>query len=175
GRGGKAPAAGTTAYRAALKSTVPADHFRSWQGLAVSSVGLGTYLGPEDEATDRAYEAAVAHAVTGGLNVVDSAINYRRPRSERAVGRALPALHQSGRVTRDAVVVATKGGFVSFDGPAPTGLFEPGDLVAGTHCMSPRYLEDQLERSLANLGLEQVDVYYVHNPETQLAELPRPA
>jgi len=56
-------------------------------------------------------------------------------------------------VKRDAVVVATKGGFLPFDGPAPKGLLGPGDLVAGTHCMSPRYLEDQLERSLANLGL----------------------
>src|SRR5207244_3651552 len=68
-----------------------------------------------------------------------------------------------------------KGGFLPFDGPAPKGLLGPGDLVAGTHCMSPHYLEDQLERSLDNLGLEQVDIYYVHNPETQLAELPRAA
>src|SRR5439155_864599 len=132
-------------------------------------------LGAEDEVTDHAYQSAVEHAVAGGLNVVDSAINYRRQRSERAVGSALAALHESGRVKRDGVVVATKGGFLPFDGPAPKGLLGPGDLVAGTHCMSPHYLEDQLERSLANLGLEQVDIYYVHNPETQLAELPRAA
>jgi aryl-alcohol dehydrogenase-like predicted oxidoreductase len=172
---GKATASGTKAYRAALKSAVPADHFRSWQGLAVSSIGLGTYLGPEDEVTDRAYQSAIEHAVAGGLNVVDSAINYRRQRSERAVGSALAALHESGRVKREGVVVATKGGFLPFDGPAPKGLLGPGDLVAGTHCMSPHYLEDQLQRSLANLGLERVDIYYVHNPETQLAELPRAA
>jgi aryl-alcohol dehydrogenase-like predicted oxidoreductase len=36
------------------------------------------------------------------------------------------------------------------------------------HCIAPRYLEDQMERSRANLGLETLDVFYVHNPATQL-------
>jgi aryl-alcohol dehydrogenase-like predicted oxidoreductase len=39
--------------------------------------------------------------------------------------------------------------------------------------MSPGFLANQLDRSLANLGVEAVDVYYVHNPETQLAEVSR--
>jgi aryl-alcohol dehydrogenase-like predicted oxidoreductase len=38
------------------------------------------------------------------------------------------------------------------------------------HCIAPAYLADQLERSRRNLGLEAVDVFYIHNPETQLAE-----
>lgn len=45
--------------------------------------------------------------------------------------------------------------------------------MAGCHCMSPRYLADQLERSRRNLGLETLDIYYLHNPETQLGEVPR--
>jgi len=172
---GKATPSGTQTYRVAFGKAVAADHFRSWRDLAVSSVGIGSYLGRDDDATDRAYEDAVERALSGGLNVVDSAINYRRQRSERAIGRALKRLEESGRVAREAVVVATKGGFLPFDGPPPAGLLGPGDLVAGSHCMSARYLEDQLTRSLANLGLERVDIYYIHNPETQLAELPRAA
>jgi aryl-alcohol dehydrogenase-like predicted oxidoreductase len=39
--------------------------------------------------------------------------------------------------------------------------------------MTPRYLEDQLARSLQNLGVDAIDVYYLHNPETQLGEVPR--
>jgi aryl-alcohol dehydrogenase-like predicted oxidoreductase len=39
--------------------------------------------------------------------------------------------------------------------------------------MTPRYLEDQLSRSLENLGVEAVDLYYVHNPETQLEAIDR--
>jgi aryl-alcohol dehydrogenase-like predicted oxidoreductase len=37
--------------------------------------------------------------------------------------------------------------------------------------MAPSYLDDQLSRSLENLGLETIDIYYIHNPETQLSEL----
>jgi len=40
--------------------------------------------------------------------------------------------------------------------------------------MTPRYLEDQIERSRTNLDLETIDIYYLHNPETQLGEIPRP-
>jgi aryl-alcohol dehydrogenase-like predicted oxidoreductase len=37
--------------------------------------------------------------------------------------------------------------------------------------MTPRYLADQLERSRRNLGVQCVDVFYLHNPETQLGEI----
>jgi aryl-alcohol dehydrogenase-like predicted oxidoreductase len=170
---GRATSEGTAAYRAALGAGAADDHFREWRGLSLSSVGIGTYLGPDDDATDALYEAAVEQAVASGINVVDSAVNYRRQRSERAVGRALGRLVRAGSAAREGVVVATKGGFLPFDGPAPPGLLRPGDLVAGCHCMTPRYLEDQIERSRVNLDLETIDIYYVHNPETQLGELPR--
>lgn len=39
--------------------------------------------------------------------------------------------------------------------------------------MTPRYLAHQLAQSLRNMGLETVDVYYVHNPETQLQVVSR--
>src|SRR5258707_2695927 len=40
--------------------------------------------------------------------------------------------------------------------------------------MARRFLENQLNRSLKNLGASCIDVYYLHNPETQLGEVPRP-
>ncbi len=40
--------------------------------------------------------------------------------------------------------------------------------MADSHCIAPRFLADQLDRSRANLGVETIDVYFVHNPETQL-------
>jgi aryl-alcohol dehydrogenase-like predicted oxidoreductase len=152
----------------------------------MSSIGLGTYLGHWDESTDRMYEESVRRAVELGSNVFDSAINYRFQRSERAIGAALKQLFDGGRISRDEVVVATKGGFFPFDGEPPrdprgwvinnvinTGLAEPDDIV-DSHCMSPRYLEDQLNRSLENLGLKTIDIYYIHNPETQLEGVSRP-
>jgi len=170
---GRATPEGTAAYRSAQGARAARGHFRECRGLSLSSIGIGTYLGPDDDATDVLYEAAVEQAVESGINVVDSAVSYRHQRSERAVGRALGRLVRAGRAARESVVVATKGGFLPFDGPAPPGLLRPGDIVAGSHCMTPRFLEDQIERSRVNLDVETIDIYYLHNPETQLGELPR--
>jgi len=51
------------------------------------------------------------------------------------------------------------------------GIFSAKDIAAGSHCMTPKFLKNQLGRSLKNLGVECIDVYYLHNPETQLAEV----
>lgn len=182
---GYATAEGTAAYRARVGAAAAPGHFRDWAGLALSSVGLGTYLGAEDAATDRAYEEAVTRAVGLGLNVLDSAVNYRGQRSERAIGAALRAMAGSGRFARAEVVLASKGGFIPADsgdgasrsgaqGYIRSGIVASGDIVAGCHCMTPRYLADQLERSRVNLGVETLDVYYLHNPEMQLQEVDRP-
>ena len=91
----------------------------------------------------------------------------------------------TGRFARSEVVLASKGGFIPSDSGDVTspsgaqgyirlGIVAPGDIVAGCHCMTPRYLADQLERSRANLGVETLDVYYLHNPEMQLQEVDRP-
>src|SRR5262249_51682222 len=161
-----------------------AGHFRELAGgAAASTLGLGTYLGPEDGATDVLYQDAIVRALERGVNVLDTAVNYRHQRSERAIRTALSAAIGRGVARRDEVVVATKGGFIPFDGGVPrdyfaatyveTGIIKPGEVVKGAHCMTPRYLHDQIDRSRANLGLETLDVYYVHNPETQLGELDR--
>jgi aryl-alcohol dehydrogenase-like predicted oxidoreductase len=184
--GGHATPAGTARYLERLEGRIPAEHFRDLAGgVRASSIGLGTYLGREDAATDALYQRAIGRALERGVNVLDSAINYRHQRSERTIGAAL-ATALGGGLTREEIVVATKGGFLPFDAEVPSdpsayfqatyvrpGIIQPGDVVR-SHCMTPRYLRDQLDRSRANLGLETVDVYYVHNPETQLDEIPRP-
>src|SRR5262249_40347751 len=115
----------------------------------------------------------------------DSAINYRHQRSERVIGQVLAALNREGLGKREEVVVATKGGYLAFDGDVPpdprayvyttfikTGLASPDDMVE-RNCVAPRYLDDQIERSLRNLGLECIDIYYLHNPEAQLQKRSR--
>jgi aryl-alcohol dehydrogenase-like predicted oxidoreductase len=182
---GQATAEGTARYATRFPD-LPAEHFRELQGARLSTVGLGTYLGRDDAVTDTLYQKAVERAVERGVNVIDTAINYRNQRSERAVGAALAAAIRRGVLQRDEVVVATKGGYLAFDSNVPSdpreyfmttyirsGIIQPGDIV-GSHCMTPRYLRDQLDRSRANLGLETVDVYYLHNPETQLDEVNAP-
>jgi aryl-alcohol dehydrogenase-like predicted oxidoreductase len=182
---GAATLEGTDRYRKRFADKIPLEHFRQAHGLWMSSIGIGTYLGNHDDATDLQYRDAIVRAVELGCNVIDSAINYRCQRSERSIGAALKELASRG-YRRDELVIATKGGFLPFDGAPPkdprsyfeetfvgTGLATASEIVGGYHCMTPRYLINQLDCSLRNLNVECVDIYYVHNPESQLAKVAR--
>ena len=177
---------GTQRYRDRFAPRAAQGHFRQKNGLWLSSLGVGTYLGGHDQATDERCARAVARCLELGVNVIDTAINYRFQRSERSVGAALGALVEQGKLSREEVIVASKAGFLTFDGDTPSdpaayfnqeyverGVYGPEEVVAGMHCMSPRYLEDQLDRSRLNLCLQTIDIYFLHNPETQLQVLPR--
>ncbi|HET8922913.1 MAG TPA: aldo/keto reductase [Candidatus Acidoferrum sp.] len=174
---------GTTRYAQKFAGRAAEGHFREAQRLVMSSVGIGTYLGQPDAKTDDAYAAAIAAAVESGINVIDAAINYRFQRSERNIGAALRKLAAKG-FEREEIVLCTKGGYLTPDGAMPgdpneyffreyiqPGVFSAKDIAAGSHCMTPKFLKNQLGRSLKNLGVECVDVYYLHNPETQLTEV----
>ncbi len=126
----------------------------------VSPLGIGTYLGAMDDATDAGYEESIVTALEGGINFIDTSLNYRNQRSERAVGRALTRYGRSG------AVVCTKAGYL-VPNATPANL-RAGDIAGNIHSLAPNFLEDQLERSRSNLGLDMIDVFYLHNPETQL-------
>lgn len=176
---GRATAEGTAAFA----KHRPGAHERHWKsalGLTLSSLGMGSYLGNADPITDGKYAAALGKALEKGINVIDSAINYRYQRSERNLGAGLKQAIEGGAVSRDQVLVCTKGGFVAGDMGPPTkewfeenflkpGVVTPADFVAGAHCMTPKYLRHEVDQSLRNFGVETIDVYYVHNPETQMA------
>ena len=182
---GAATGKGTGRYRDRFAAMAVKGHFRQSNGLWLSSIGIGTYLGEPNEADDAAYRESVGMAVRSGCNVIDTAVNYRYQRSERSVGKALADLFAES-FAREEIVVATKGGFIPFDGTPDdpsgwfrTALLEPGiatpdDVVANCHIMTPHYLKSQIEWSLENLGLETIDIYYLHNPETQLGSVERP-
>jgi aryl-alcohol dehydrogenase-like predicted oxidoreductase len=182
---GYATPEGTDKFRRRLADRLP-GHYHQAQQLWTASIGLGTYLGDPTKEVDDLYCAAVSRAVEMGTNVFDTAINYRHMRSERAIAQALANLISSGTFQRDEIILATKGGFLAFDGElaqdpsdyfreslVATGLVRPEEVVAGCHVMSPRYLTNQIDTSRANLGVATIDIYYLHNPETQLKEISR--
>jgi len=189
---GHATAEGTERYsnrfpqlRAAGSFRHP-DHVAAISDLWLSCIGLGTYLGEPDDATDQAYTEAIVTALRSGINLLDTAINYRHQRSERNIGTALAQLFRTGEMNRDEVFICTKAGYLSFDGIMPEdprsyfvreyiepGILDPKQLVGGMHCMAPAYLENQIERSRRNLGVDTIDLFYVHNPESQLSEVSR--
>ncbi|PKO23259.1 MAG: aldo/keto reductase [Chloroflexi bacterium HGW-Chloroflexi-1] len=197
---GRATATGTARYAARFagsatdaaiqadgaRPVLAADHFRAALGLKLSSIGTGTYLGDLSDAVDQRYRVALAEAVCDGCNVLDTAVNYRAQRSEIALGQAVADLVAAGAVGRDELIIASKGGFIAhrltrpadmvgyvYDNFIAAGVAEPADLAGGIHCMAPDYLSQQITWSLRNTGLHTLDIYYIHNPETQLAFVDR--
>jgi len=160
-------------------------NYRPAADLTLSSLGLGTYLGNHDEKTDANYVEAIVKFVESGGNVIDTAANYRFQRSERNIGAALEILWAKG-YAREELFVSTKGGYLPFDSEPPRdvrnyfqkefvekGIAGFNDLVSGSHCMTPAYLQSQLDQSLRNMKLDAVELFYIHNPESQLAEIDR--
>ena len=89
-------------------------------------------------------------AVERGINLIDTAPIYGHGRSEEIVGKAIRA---HGR--RDAFYIATKAG-LEWNG---RGVF--------ANSTAPR-LRQELEDSLRRLGIETIDLYQVHWPDTRL-------
>jgi aryl-alcohol dehydrogenase-like predicted oxidoreductase len=152
-----ATATATANYAARHPGLYETGFYRTIFDLKVSTLGTGTYL-------DASVDALLA-AAEGGINFFDTAINYRNQQSERDLGAALE------RLQRDEVVVCTKAGYLT-PGAVPPFL-KPADVVGGSHSMTPEFLEDQIERSRGNLGIDTIDVFYLHNPETQLGFVSR--
>jgi aryl-alcohol dehydrogenase-like predicted oxidoreductase len=189
---GRATSKATARFRDRFGKRYENNFYRkSLDGLVASSFGIGTYLGEPDDDDDARYFETISSAIGEGINLVDTAINYRCQRSELVVGRALQAVVRDGIASRDEIVVCTKGGYIPLDPVPPAsraayqsyvqrefydpGIMDPADVVAGGHCIAPGYLAHQLLRSRTNLGLGAVDVYYIHNPEQQLDVLDRSA
>ncbi|MCI4321155.1 MAG: aldo/keto reductase [Thermoplasmata archaeon] len=174
--------------RAEKAETVSLDHYRRAPGdLQLASLGLGTYLGKPDAQTDWAVEEAVSVCLSSRrVNVIDTAINYRYQRAERSVGRAVAKAIDSGRVERTAIFIATKNGYLAPDSESPLsasewiqrelvepGIVRPAEIIDG-NVMGIPFLTDQFERSRRNLGMETVDLLYLHNAtESQLPKLGR--
>eukprot|EP00798_Chlamydomonas_sp_ICE-L_P031592 gene31592-6786_t len=97
---GSATETGTSAYaeNMGLAHGIPEGNYKTLSlipttpTLYISSLGIGTYLGPEDCKTDELVTTAVMYSVSHGWNVIDTASNYRKGRAEVCVGQALDTL-----------------------------------------------------------------------------------
>lgn len=159
------------------------DFYRFDGDVFVSSLGLGTFRKEpyREENYIVNYKDAVKTAVLNGINLIDTAINYRYQTSEREIGEALKELFSEGSAVREQLVVTSKAGFLPLDFPFPenpyqwieehlfaSGLATKEEVVVDQHCMTPAYLRWSVEQSLQNLQLQTIDVFFLHNPEMQL-------
>lgn len=159
------------------------DFYRFNGDLFFPSLGIGTYK-PEPYKEDNYiinFSSAIKMALRRGINLIDTAINYRYQISEREIAEALGVMFAEGEIKRDEVIIASKGGFIPLDFPFPenpygwiqrnivdAGLAAKEEIIIDQHCMTPAFLRWSCEQSLRNMEIETIDIYYLHNPETQL-------
>ena len=194
---GRATAAGTARYAARFLDTEPAPADAAlaprggWSlpdrlGLTLSSIGSAPTWATRPmtwmPATAPRWPRRCGAAATCWTR--RSAIAPSAARS-RWAGR-WPTWWHPARIARDELVIASKAGFIAYRLEKPAdpvqyvydnfvagGVAEPGDLAGGIHCMAPNYLSQQIAWSLRNTGLRTLDIYTIHNPETQLAFVDR--
>jgi aryl-alcohol dehydrogenase-like predicted oxidoreductase len=142
--------------------------------LEVSRVGFGCYRITEE---DPVHRESLIQALENGCNLIDTSANYWLGASERLVGQVLSERIHDGKLKRDEIVVVTKAGYLQGENftrakqreaegrPFPEMVRYAENLW---HCISPEFLEDQLNRSLERLQLECVDAFLLHNPEYYL-------
>jgi aryl-alcohol dehydrogenase-like predicted oxidoreductase len=176
---GFATASGTRKYLDyAIQKGKPSSHFRNFDGLYLSSIGMGTYLGQPSIEDDNDIENAVYDSIKSGtINVIDTAINYRAMKSEKSIGQALLRLIEEDVIARDQVFICTKNGYITNDGDYPrvdvmeymqkmfisTGVIKPNDISSGYNVLNPNYIARCIDKSLANMHLNCIDLMYIHN------------
>lgn len=118
-------------------------------GLTVSAIGLGAmgmnaFHGPSDEQESI---ATLQHAVDIGVTFIDTAEAYGPFTNEQLIGRAL-----AGR--RDEITIATKASTETDD-----------DGTVRSRNGSAEYIRRACDRSLRHLGIDTIDLYYLHRAD----------
>lgn len=164
--------------RAVQSHDIVPNHFRQREGIFLSSVGMGTYLGEPTVGHDELIENAIYDSVkSGAINVLDTAINYRFMKSEKCIGRTLSRLVSDNVISRNQVFVCTKNGYITNDGDYPSidvmeyiqkmfispGLIDASDISSGYNVLNPNYIARCIDKSLMNMRLKTIDLVYIHN------------
>jgi|WetSurMetagenome_2_1015567.scaffolds.fasta_scaffold06143_6 aryl-alcohol dehydrogenase-like predicted oxidoreductase len=143
--------------------------------MSISRIGFGGYR--IDDRVEEHYNA-LRKAVTNGITLIDTSANYTDGRSEILVGNVISDLITEKKVRRENVTIVTKGGYMQGQNykfalkkkKQGTPFNEVVEIEDGLwHCISPDFLEDQINRQLFRLNQNDnygyIDVYLLHNPE----------
>jgi aryl-alcohol dehydrogenase-like predicted oxidoreductase len=131
------------------------------QGLTVSALGLGCMMIAGHYGTSDADESqrVIEAAVDGGITLFDTADVYGGAQNEVFVGQALAKV-------RNRVKIATKFGFTRAGG----GGKGPGGGAAGAMGVdgSPQHVREACDASLGRLGIDTIDLYYLHRVDPKV-------
>jgi hypothetical protein len=128
---------------------------------------------------DSDHRQALTNALRTGCNLIDTSTNYMDGDSEKLVGSVLAELVRNGELKREDVIVVSKVGYVQgqnlkrAEAREKAGQPYPEMVKYGEgiwHCLHPDFLADQLDLSLARLGLQALDVLLLHNAEYFLSD-----
>ena len=121
---------------------------------------------------------ALKKALLSGITVIDTSSNYTDGRSEILVGNVIDELLEQGKIRREDITIVTKVGYMQGQnykfalrkkeqGAPFKDVVEYGEGL--WHCISPDFLEDQINRQMFRLDQNSrdgyIDVYLLHNPE----------
>jgi len=141
------------------------------RGPAITELGLGAaqFGNLYRETTDEASTAAVDAAWHSGIRYFDTAPHYGIGLSERRLGAAL------AQYPRDEFVISTKAGRALVPTPENADqLDEHGFMVPATFRREWDFSRDgilrSIEGSLERLGLDRLDIVYLHDPDSHWAE-----
>lgn len=118
--------------------------------VGVGAMSFTSFYGPTNEAESYAILDA---ALDAGVTLIDTANVYGQGTSETVIGSYL----KSNPLARAQFRIATKGGITR----NPDG---PGNILNN----SAQHLSSELDKSLSRLGVESVDLYYVHRRDQSI-------
>lgn len=172
-----ASAKGTQSYFTQERSRL-APTILGTTGLTVSRFGFGGYRVHD---LDPDHREALKSALRSGINLIDTSSNYTNGGSEKLIGQVLNEMFTAGEISRDQIVVVSKAGYVQGQNlelarerkaqgqPFPDMVEYSADCW---HNISPKFLEEQITRSLERLKLDCIDIFLLHNPEYYLKTNP---
>lgn len=161
-----------------LEKTRLSKYFRSLP------MAMGTFMGDFSEVDSKKYEESLIYGLENGVNFIDTAICYRGMLSERDVGKVLKnMIIDNKKIKRDEIIVSSKAGIIFGDITIPLrpldyldnifikeGILKREDVNIDEsknlkHTLAPNFHKYAIDKSKENLGLDTIDVYYIHEPE----------
>lgn len=140
-------------------------------GIKISRIGFGSYRIARGNPV---FASSLEMSLLGGVNLIDTSSNYGDGSSESLIGDVLRNLIGNEKLKREEIFLVTKIGYIQGRNlqlveekeKAGEGFSEITYYDTNCfHCISPDFLEDQLERARKRLGLETIDAVLLHNPE----------